>query len=50
MHARDNLFFLLFGHLARVTGERLYGCVKKSHTYMGVEWRSKMVGLGCDGS
>ena len=48
MHVRDKSFAVR--HLARATGEGLYGCVKKSLTYMGVEWRSKMVGLGCDGT
>ena len=48
VHIRDNFFAV--HHLAREIGEGLYGCVKKSLTYMGVEWRSKMVGLGCDGT
>ena len=48
VHVRDNFFAVR--HLVRGTGEDLYGCVKKSLTYMEVEWRSKMVGLGCDGT
>ena len=48
VHVRDN--FIAVCHLAHGTGEGLYGCVKKSLMYMGVEWRSKMVGLGCDGT
>ena len=48
MHVRDEFFEVR--HLACGTGEGLYGCVKKPLMYMGVEWRSKMVGLGCDGT
>ena len=45
VHVKDRFF-----DLACATGEGLYGCFKKSLTYVGVEWRSKMVGLGCDGT
>ena len=48
VHVKDTFFAVC--HLARGTRESLYGCVKKSLTYVGVEWRSKMVGLGCDGT
>jgi len=45
VHVKDRFF-----DLACATGEGLYGCVKKSLSYTGVECRSKMVGLGCDGT
>ena len=48
VHVRDKFFSVY--HLACVTGEGLHNCVKKSLSYMGVEWRNKMVGLGCDGT
>ena len=41
------------GQLSHGTGQGLYDCLKKAMAYMGVtpiEWKSKMIGLGCDGA
>lgn len=51
VHVR-NKFFAVW-HLNRGTGQGLYDCLKKAMAYMGVtplEWKSKLIGLGCDGT
>ena len=45
--------FFAVHQLTRGTGEGLYACVKKTLPYMGIaplEWKNKLVGLGCDGT
>ena len=51
VHIRDNFFAVR--QLSHGTGQGLYDCLKKAMAYMGVtpiEWKSKMIGLGCDGA
>ena len=47
-----NKFFAV-QQLSHGTGQNLYDCLKKAMAYMEVtplEWKSKMIGLGCDGT
>ena len=51
VHVRDRFFAVC--QLTRGTGEGLYACVKKALTYMGItllEWKNKLIGIGCDGT
>ena len=51
VNIRDKFFAVR--QLSRGTGQGLYDCLKKAMAYMGVtpiEWKSKMIGLGCDGA
>ena len=51
VHVRDRFFAVR--QLTRGTGEGLYVCVKKTLAYMGIaplEWKNKLIGLGCDGT
>ena len=51
VHIRDKFFAVR--QLSHGTGQGLYDCLKKAMAYMGVtpiEWKSKMIGLGCDGA
>ena len=49
VHIRNKFFAVR--QLSRGTGQGLYDCLKKAMAYMEVtplEWKSKMIGLGCD--
>ena len=51
VHVRDKFFAVR--HLSRGTGEGLYNCLNATLAYMQItplEWKARMIGLGCDGT
>ena len=49
IHVRNSFFCIR--HLSSSTGEGLFECLKAALEYVNVdEWRTKMIGFGCDGA